>query len=135
MKGTKLTLGILSLVLSAFVIFQSCAAGIGNALEENGEAGGSAGLILAIFLISSGIIAIVCRDKTSKGMYVAGGLNIIGGIIGLGLAGSYEDLTIWGVVSIIIGICYIVMNIAGKKKEKTVIEGGKESEEKTGTDM
>ncbi len=135
MKVTKLVLGIISLVMAVLIMLQSCAAGLGNALEENGEVGGSAGAILGIFLIASGIISIACRGKLSKGMYVAGGLNILGGVIGLGLAGSYGDLTIWSVIAIIIGICYIAMNMAGKKKEKTEIKGGKESEEETGTDM
>ena len=135
MKGTKLTLGILSLVMSAFILFQSCAAGLSNALEENEEVGGSAGVILALLLIASGILAIVYRSKVSKGLYVAGGLNIFGGLIGISMAGSYGDLTIWGVVAIIFGICYIIINIMGKKKEKKAIEGGKESEEKTDIGM
>ena len=58
MKTLKLILGIISFILSAFVLFQSCAAGIGNAIENNGEAGGSAGVILAICCIVAGIVAI-----------------------------------------------------------------------------
>ena len=49
MKIWKLVSGILSIVLVLFVLFQSCAAGLGNALEANGEVGGSAGVLLAIF--------------------------------------------------------------------------------------
>ena len=37
MKIWKLVSGILSIVLVLFVLFQSCAAGLGNALEANGE--------------------------------------------------------------------------------------------------
>ena len=50
MKTWKLVSGIISIVLFAFVMFQSCAAGISNSLAENGESGGSAGLIVAIIL-------------------------------------------------------------------------------------
>lgn len=39
MKVAKLVSGILSIVLALLVMFQSCAAGISNALEENGEIG------------------------------------------------------------------------------------------------
>mgnify|MGYP000052189692 CR=1 FL=1 len=39
MKIWKLVSGILSIVLVLFVLFQSCAAGLGNALEANGEVG------------------------------------------------------------------------------------------------
>ena len=41
MKTWKLVSGIISIVLFAFVMFQSCAAGISNSLAENGESGGS----------------------------------------------------------------------------------------------
>lgn len=41
MKTWKLVSGILSIILFVFVSFQSCAAGISNTLEANGEAGGS----------------------------------------------------------------------------------------------
>ena len=51
MKTWKLVSGIISIVLFAFVMFQSCAAGISNSLAENGESGGSAGLIVAIILL------------------------------------------------------------------------------------
>ena len=39
----RLVAGIITIVLSVLVTFQSCAAGLSNALEENGESGGSAG--------------------------------------------------------------------------------------------
>ena len=48
MKVAKLVSGILSIVLALLVMFQSCAAGIGNALEENGEVGGTGGLLVAL---------------------------------------------------------------------------------------
>lgn len=79
MKTSKLVVGIISIVLCFLVGLQSCAAGLGNALENNGEIGGTAGLILAISLL-----------------------------IGLLCAGSYSDLNIWSVVSLIFGgICAI----------------------------
>ena len=37
MKTWKLVSGILSIILFVIVSFQSCAAGIGNTLSENGE--------------------------------------------------------------------------------------------------
>lgn len=62
MKTWKLVSGIISIVLFAFVIFQSCAAGISNSLAENGESGGSAGLIVAIILLAGGIVSIAKHD-------------------------------------------------------------------------
>lgn len=43
MKTWKLVSGILSIIMFVFVTFQSCAAGISNSIEDNGEVGGSAG--------------------------------------------------------------------------------------------
>lgn len=38
MKVAKLVSGIISIVLCPLVLFQSCAAGVGNAMAENGQA-------------------------------------------------------------------------------------------------
>lgn len=62
MKTSKLVVGIISIVLCFLVGLQSCAAGLGNALENNGEIGGTAGLILAISLLIAGIVAICTRN-------------------------------------------------------------------------
>ena len=42
MKTWKLVSGILSMILFVIVTFQSCAAGVANSLEANGETSGSA---------------------------------------------------------------------------------------------
>ena len=92
MKVTRLVIGIISFVMALIVTFQSCFAGLGNAMEDNGEVGGSAGVVLAVFAIVAGIIAIVTRKGEGKGPFVAGGFYLAGGIIGLAMAGSYADL-------------------------------------------
>ena len=48
-------------------MFQSCAAGISNSLAENGESGGSAGLIVAIILLAGGIVSIATRNGSKGG--------------------------------------------------------------------
>ena len=58
MKTWKLVSGILSIILFALVAFQSCAAGMSNALEENGEVSGSAGIIVAVLLLTGGIVSV-----------------------------------------------------------------------------
>lgn len=61
MKVWKLVSGILSIILFVFVSFQSCAAGVSNALEANGEASGSAGIIVAILMLAGGIVSIATK--------------------------------------------------------------------------
>ena len=61
MKVWKLVSGILSMVLFILVAFQSCAAGVSNALENNGEVSGSAGLIVAVLMLAGGIVSVATR--------------------------------------------------------------------------
>lgn len=92
----KIVSGILSIVLCFFVIFQSCAAGIVNAMTQNGDVSGSAGLIVAILLLAGGIVSIATRDAIGNGGNIA--LIILFGLaafVGYVLAGSYGDLVIW----------------------------------------
>ena len=67
MKTWKLVSGILSIVLFAMVSFQSCAAGVSNTLQDNGEVSGSAGLIVAIMLLVGGIVSIATKNGSKGG--------------------------------------------------------------------
>lgn len=108
MKNGKLIIGIISIVLFVLVAMQSCAAGLGNALSSNGEVSGTAGFFLAICLLIAGIVAI-CTRAGGKGGYVSTGFYIVGGLLALICAGSYADLYIWSVISLIFGVvCFIL---------------------------
>lgn len=118
MKTWKLVSGILSIVLFALVAFQSCAAGMSNALEENGEVSGSAGIIVAVLLLTGGIVSIATRKSTGKGGNIA--LIIIFGlaaVIGFALHGSYSDLTIWAGWCLINAVLAVVAMIKGGKNK------------------
>lgn len=58
----------LSMILFALVAFQSCVAGVSNALEENGEISGSAGLFVAILMLTGGIVSVATRKSIKKGV-------------------------------------------------------------------
>lgn len=93
MKTWKLVSGIISIVLSVFVVFQSMMAGLANALEESGQSSGSAGLIVSICMLCGGIVSIVSRKNNSKGtnitLIILFGLATLTGFV---LAGNYSDL-------------------------------------------
>ena len=119
MKTWKLVSGILSIVLCMFVLFQSCAVGIGNALADNGEAGGSAGVLVAVMLLAAGIVAIATRSSTGKGGNVALiVLNGIGALFGFAMAGSYSDLKIWAAWCLICAILAVVDLTKSNKTKK-----------------
>ena len=97
MKTWKLVSGIISIVLSVFVVFQSMIAGLANALEESGQVSGSAGLVVSICMLCGGIVSIVSRKNNSKGTNIA--LLILfslATLTGFVLAENYSDLfAIW----------------------------------------
>ncbi len=118
MKTWKLVSGILSIILFVFVAFQSCAAGISNALSENGEVSGSGGIIVAIMMLAGGIVSISTRKSDSKGGNIA--LIVlfgIGAFVGFTLAGSFADLNIWAAWCLINAILAVIAMAKRKKIE------------------
>ena len=123
MKVWKLVSGILSMILFAVVTFQSCAAGMVNALEENGEVSGSAGILVAILMLAGGIVSVATRKSTKKGGNIA--LIVLFGLaafIGFTLYGSYSDLAIWSGWCLINAVLAVVALIINKKKRDTCNE-------------
>lgn len=115
MKTWKLVSGILSIILFVFVSFQSCAAGVTNTMEANGEVGGSAGIIVAFMLLAGGIVSIATRKGGKGGNIALIVLFGIGAICGYTMAGSYGDLYIWATWCLICVVLAIVSLIKGNK--------------------
>lgn len=116
MKTWKLVSGIISIVLFVFVTFQSCAAGIVNTMEENGEVGGSAGLIVAIMLMTGGIVSIVTRKGGKGGNIALIVLFAIGALCGFTMAGGCGDLYIWSAWCVLNAVLAIVSLVKNKTK-------------------
>lgn len=115
MKTSRMIIGIISIVLFLVVSLQSCAAGVGNALADNGEVSGSAGFLLAICMLIAGIVGIAAR-KSKAGSFVSGGFYAFGGLLGMANAGSYSDLRIWSGLSFIFAVVFILTGIIQKEK-------------------
>lgn len=119
MKTWKLVSGILSIVLFIVVAFQSCAAGLANALTENGESSGSAGIIVAIVMLAGGIVSIATRKSVGKGGNIA--LIVLfglGALVGFALAGSFADLNIWAAWCLINAVLAVIAMIKRSKSGK-----------------
>ena len=96
MKTWKLVAGILSIVLSVFVFFQSVLVGTANTMSANGEVGGSAGVFVSIFMLAGGIVSIAVRNSQKNGGNIAVViLFLLASFLGIGLAGSFSDLNVW----------------------------------------
>lgn len=105
------------MILFILVAFQSCAAGLANALSDNGEVSGSAGIIVAILMLSGGIVSVATRKLEKKGGNIA--LIILFGLaalIGFTNYGSYSDLAIWSGWCLINAILAVVALVTGKKE-------------------
>ena len=116
MKTWKLVSGIISIVLFVFVMFQSCAAGVANSLEANGESGGSAGLIVAIILLAGGIVSIATRNGSKGGNIALIVLFGLAALLGFANYGSYSDLAIWSGWCLLNAVLAVVAMLTGKKK-------------------
>lgn len=117
MKTTKTIIGIISILLFFIITLQSCAAGIGNALEGNEEVSGSAGLFLAFLMLTAGIIGIATRSSRGGGI-TAGIFYLLGGLIGIANYGSYGDLQIWSIMCLLFGTIFILGSVFKKKVNK-----------------
>lgn len=106
----RLVLGIIAIILFVLIAFQSCAAGVGNALEDSDSISGSSGFILSIFMLAGGITSIATRRSTGKGGLIACAILFgIAAVMGAtSWSSDYSDLKIWVVVSVIYCIFYIV---------------------------
>lgn len=127
MKTAKLVIGIISMVLTLIIMLQSCAVGVGNAILNTGEVSGSAGLLLAIFMLVAGIVGVAARKSTAGG-FVAGAFYLVGGIIGVANYQSYYDLLIWSIVSFGFAATFIIGSIFSKRQDKSK-KGEKNQEE------
>ena len=122
----KKVIGIISIVLFILVAFQSCAAGIGNALASNKEASGSAGIMLAILMLIAGIIAII--SKYSKGMTITSIVfYVLAFIVGIANVGHFKDLQIWSILNLIFA-ALLVFHIF---KNKQLYNGNKDNSNNT----
>ena len=113
MKTTRLITNIISIVLFAVIMFQSCAAGVVNSIDNNDSLSGTAGVILAFAMLIAGIVGIAAR-KNVGGMLTSGFFYLISSLLAFAYVGDFSDLAIWATVSLIFSaiqfIGYIVIN-------------------------
>lgn len=129
MKTWKLVSGILSIVLSIFVMFQSSAAGLLNALDGSKESSGTAGLFVAFLMIAGGIVSIAVRKKISNGGNIA--LIVIFGLAALigfvSAAGKFKDLYFWASWCLLLAVLAIICIIKNRNNTSNDMVNGDSS--------
>lgn len=111
----KLVSGILSMILFIIVSLQSCVVGIGNAVFETGESSGGGGILLAILMLTGGIVGVSTRKSEGNGGNIA--LIILFGLaafFGFALAGSYTDLNVWAFWCLINAVMAMIALVKNK---------------------
>lgn len=116
MKTWKLVSGILSMILFLLVAVQSCAAGMVNALEDNGGSSGSVGIFVGILMLAGGIVSVATRKSQGKGgniaLVILFGTAALMGFVGYG---NYSDLVIWAFWCLINALLAVAAMIKNKK--------------------
>jgi len=112
----KLIIGIISMVLFVIVAFQSCVAGLGNIFVDNGESSGAFGILVALNLLITGIIAVAARKSVSKVPWIIAAILLwLNYLFAKLFSGSYKDLVIWGFISFAIGVFYLFSSVRTAK--------------------
>lgn len=106
-QQSRFIISIITMALCFYIFPQSCAARFLSALEGHLEVGGLVGLVLCICWWVAGIFNISKKHERSSARGAAISYSIAG-VAGLLFAGSFTDLRIYGVASIIFAIiCYL----------------------------
>ena len=114
----RLSIGIISIILFIIISFQSCTAGLSNALAENDSASGSMGLLLAIGMLVGGIVGICTRNSKSKvGCIISSIFYLFPSLLARTEFKSFPDLKVWSTLSTIFGIVFIICAIKTKKNK------------------
>lgn len=115
----KLIIGIISIVLFVIISFQSCAAGLGNVISDNGSNSGTAGFLCASLMLIAGIINIATRNsKGNGGCITAIVFYWFGALLTIDTGNTYPDLPIWGSIAFIFGLINLISIIIEKHNLK-----------------
>jgi len=118
MKTAKVVINIFSVVVFVFIILQSCVAGLANSFSGNeSDPSSTGGFLLAILMLTAGIVGLVTRNNTKSGIAVAI-LYGIGAIIGFSSLGTLTDLIFWSILCLAFCILYVIDHLQHNKKNK-----------------
>lgn len=114
MKTTKLVMGIISIILTFVILFQSCAATVGDALINEGGTSGGSGLLVAILMLIAGIVIIAARNSRG-GTIFSMIAYALAAVLGFTSFGIFKDLIVWGAISALFAIILLIDLIKSKK--------------------
>lgn len=108
MKVWKITSGILSIALSLFVAAQSVFGGLLDILTSSGHSTGLAGIVVALILLTGGIVSIASSDGSMGADTALISLYGVGALVGFALAGGFMDLIVWALWCVLCAVLALV---------------------------
>lgn len=118
MKTAKLVTGILCMVFTILVLFQSCAAGIADTLGDTGGVSGMGGFLVGLLMLSGGIVEVATRKAEKNGGAIAAVIIFgLAAVLGFATAGIFADLNIWASWCLILAVLNLLSIFLGKKKD------------------
>lgn len=119
MKTAKLVTGILCMVFTMLVLFQSCAAGIADTLGDTGGVSGMGGFLVGLLMLSGGIVEVATRKSEKNGGAIAAVIIFgLAAVVGFATAGIFADLNIWAAWCLILAALNLLSIFVGKKKDE-----------------
>lgn len=130
MKIAKLVLGIISIIASQLIAFQSQTVyyletftntlndAFGSTADLLTTYSGLIGLFFAYAILCSGIISVACL-KSKLGTTINAFIFLVAGLVAVIFPTIYTDLFYYGIVSILFSIGYIVIFVFQYQNEKT----------------
>ena len=110
MKTAKIVMGAISVVAFLSIFSQSCM-GKDAAMSMNGVTG----FIMAVVILSAGLIGAIMRKSKIAGL-AAGGIYIIGAIIGFANMGAHSGLKPWAIASLVSGVLFFAIHFLTKNE-------------------
>jgi len=116
MNTTKMIVGIISVVLAMLVLFQSCGAGVVDAIQDKGGTSGISGIYVAVIILIAGIVAIATRKSRGASIFCMI-LYIIAGVLGISSQGVYGDLKVWAILCFVFAAIFLIATLTQKKRK------------------
>ena len=110
MKQIKLWLGILGLVIGAYIMIISCYEAAWNLLTTSGHFNGAVGIIVAVLLVAGSLVRIGMRSSADdSGSIISLVLFAIAAALGFAVTPIYHYMQKWAIICLVMGIISVLM--------------------------
>ena len=110
MKRIKLWVGILGIVIAAYILLISCYAAAWNILTMSGHFNGAVGIIIAVLLMAGSIVRIALRGaEDDSGSIISLVLFAIAAALAFAITPIYRYMQYWAIVCLVMGILSVLM--------------------------